>query len=90
MSGALVISWSLAGVFTAIFRCNPTRAAFLLDTVYRKQHCVNICALLISVSVSNVLLEVLILILPLFFIWTLQLSSRRKAGLSGIFMLGAW
>ena len=44
---------------------------------------------LISMTSFNILLDVFILVLPLFVIWTLQLSPKRKAGLVGIFMLGA-
>lgn len=88
-TGALVVSWCIGLTFPAIFRCNPISAAFILDTLYQEQHCIGANAYLISTSVFNVLLNLWILGLPLFIIWTLQLSQRRKYGLSGIFLLGA-
>ena len=62
--------------------------AFLPDAAYRKEHCMNTNVWLVSMTGINILLDVCILVLPLSFIWTLQLSSKRKAGLGGIFMLG--
>ena len=88
-TGALVISWFIGSTFAAIFRCTPISAAFILDGVLQEQHCIDTNAWFISTSVFNVLLDIWILALPLFVIWTLQLSFRRKVGVSGIFLLGA-
>lgn len=89
-TGALVVSWFIGVTFPAIFMCNPISVAFVLDTVDQEQHCIGANAYLISTSVFNVLLNLWILGLPLSIIWTLQLSRRRKYGLSGIFLLGAF
>lgn len=88
-TGALTISCCIGLTFPAIFRCTPVSAAFSLDALYQDHHCINANAYLISTSVVNVLLDVWILVLPLFIIWTLQLSPRQKYELSGVFLLGA-
>lgn len=90
VTGALVISWFIGKSFTAIFRCTPISAAFVFDTFYQEQHCIDTNAYLIPTSVFNVTLDVWILVLPLYIVWTLKLSPRRKCGLSGIFLLGAF
>lgn len=88
-TGTLVVSWFFAETFKAVFRCSPIGVAFVPDAVYQNHHCISTKAWFIPMSVFDVLLDAWILVLPLFFVWTLQLSARRKAGLSGIFMLGA-
>ena len=88
-TAALAISWFVSETLKTVFRCSPISVAFLPDATYQKEHCMNSNVWLISMTSINILLDVCILVLPLFFIWTLQLSSSRKAGLGGIFMLGA-
>ena len=88
-TGALTISCCIGLIFPAIFRWTPICAAFSLDALYQDHHCINTDAYLVSTSVINVLLDVWILVLPLFIIWTLQLSPRQNYELSGVFLLGA-
>lgn len=85
----LAITWFVAETMKTAFRCSPISVAFLPDAAYQKEHCMSSNVWLISLTSTNILLDVCILVLPLSFIWTLQLSPRRKAGLGGIFMLGA-
>ena len=88
-TATLAISWFVTETLKTVFRCSPISVAFLPDAAYQKEHCIKTDIWLIPMTSTNILLDVCILVIPLFFIWTLQLSSRRKAGLGGIFMLGA-
>lgn len=85
---ALVTAWCTITVFLAIFHCVPIYYNWNLDLDQMESHCDNINAYLIGTSVVNVFFDFWILILPLFVVWALQLSKRRKMGLSVIFMLG--
>ena len=87
-TGTLVISWFVTETFRAIFRCSPISVAFLPDPIYQNHHCIK-KVWLIPMSFIDILLDVCILVLPLFFVWTLQLAAKRKVALSAIFMLGA-
>lgn len=84
----LVAAWCIITIFLAIFHCMPIYYAWTPNLGEIKSHCSDINAYLVSTSVVNVLFDFWILALPLSVVWRLQLSRRRKMGLSGIFMLG--
>ena len=42
----------------------------------------------IGFVISDVLTDVMILIIPLPIVWKLQMSTKNKVGLSGVFLLG--
>ena len=69
-------------MFVAIFICSP-RAKFwdpLLPGT-----CVNINAVNIITSVINAISDILLLVLPISCVWKLQMSSRKKLGVSAVF-----
>lgn len=86
---AVVISWCTATVFAAVFHCKPIHVSWSIDPIEFMEHCNDTNAYLIATSVINVILDFWILALPLSIVWTLQMSSKSKVSLSGIFLLGA-
>ncbi|KAL9134550.1 MAG: hypothetical protein Q9175_004263 [Cornicularia normoerica] len=90
LTEAIVLSWCMATVFPAVFHCKPIHIAWSIDPSEMMEHCNNINAYLIATSVINVILDFWILALPLSIVWTLQMSRKSKASLSGIFLLGAF
>ena len=88
---ALVVSWFVASVIPGTFRChriddmwNPV----IVSSPDERHYCINNGAYYILTSAFNVALDIWILMLPVSIVWTLQLSGRRKVGLSAIFLLG--
>ena len=51
-------------------------------------HCVDMMAFFYANSVSDVLLDVAILALPVPLVWGLRLGWRRKCAVGGMFALG--
>jgi hypothetical protein len=51
--------------------------------------CGNIVAEFISVGTINLLIDVCIIVLPMPVLWSLQLPTRKKIGLTAIFGIGA-
>ena len=84
---ALVICWSIAIVFSNLFQCIPVKAAWIRP--YPHSKCINNNASLLGTAVTNVLLDVVILILPMAPVWSLSLTIRQKVTLTAIFLLGA-
>ena len=87
----LVVLWFLGSILPGIFRCHPIHDSWnlkLLGDPDVRHDCINDNTYYISTSVFNVALDLWILLLPISIIWTLQLSARRKVGLSAIFLLG--
>lgn len=50
--------------------------------------CVDSFALFIASSVTNVITDVIMLIIPLFAIWNLHMATKRKVGIAAIFAVG--
>lgn len=52
-------------------------------------HCRDFEAFILGITVSNLLLDVIILCMPLPMVWNLNLSTRKKLEVTGVFMLGS-
>lgn len=88
---ALVVVWLVASLIPGTFRCHPIRAMWsplVVDAPNVRVYCINDTDYYIASSAFNVALDLWILVLPLPIVWKLQLSARRKVGLTGIFLLG--
>lgn len=88
---ALVIVWLIASVIPGILRCHPINDMWnplVISASDVRHYCIDANAYYVSTSTFNVVLDVWILMLPISIVWTLQLSRRRKAGLSAIFLFG--
>ena len=55
---------------------------------YYMVRCVNINAAFIATAAVNVVSDLLILALPVCNVWHLQMSVKRKIGISGVFLFG--
>ena len=87
----LVLIWFFASVVSGIFRCHPIHDSWNPDVVGGpevRHYCTSNNTYYVSSSAFNVALDFWILMLPVSIVWTLQLSARRKVGLSAIFLLG--
>ena len=77
-------------VFINIFQCNPINAywdTYLLSDP--SSHCLDFNKLFVGYAVTDVLLDVIILCLPIYMIRKLHLPKRQKLTLSAIFLLGS-
>lgn len=86
-SMGLAISWGIAALFPVMFQCIPLYQIWNLLTPNR--HCLLIKPYFLATNISGVFIDVLILILPMPQVWGLKMSSQRKAGITGVFILGA-
>ena len=84
---ALVTCWCIAIVFTIIFQCIPIEAAWIRP--YPHSKCINNNASLLGTAITNVFLDIVILVLPMVPIWSLGLTVRQRITLTAIFLLGA-
>ena len=66
--------------------CRPL--AYFWNPLIRGGSCIDIMKSWFAVGLTNVLIDVLILALPLPVLWSLKMSTRRKFELSAIFSLG--
>lgn len=84
---AVTIVWTVAFLFANMFQCWP----FWINwTAFgaTKENCININTMFRAQAYSDVFTDVLILSLPLPCIWAMQLQTKQKIAISGIFLLG--
>lgn len=86
-----VVLWADLAFYTAdtlfeIFSCNPRELNW--NKLIDHGSCFNIEALIISAGAINVVSDCVILFLPVFSIWRLQLSTKKKVQISAVFAFG--
>lgn len=81
----LCAAYYFSAVFTFTFQCLPREKTWnpLLEG-----HCINVSAAIVSQGAANLLLDLGILITPIWAVWNLQLSLKHKIGVSAVFGVG--
>lgn len=76
-----------AAFFINIFACRPRRKIWNPEIPGK---CFDITSLYISSAVFNTFSDVAMLVVPIFMVWKLQMTTKRKIGISAIFGTGAF
>lgn len=84
--GAFVTTFSIAGVLTNVLACLPMKALWEPDI---EAKCINEHACLTAMSTIDILTDVVILCLPLSMVWRLQMSTKNKWQVTGMFLVGS-
>lgn len=80
---ALSVGWTLH-FFANVFPCiNPVSL-----NSYPTQKCINEIALFYAVSATDIAIDVLILAIPIPFIWKLHMRTGQKVALTSVFFIG--
>lgn len=77
------VMFYIAALFTTIFACTPRNKAWVPVI---PGHCINVISMYIVTASINLFTDLVILIVPLVCVWRLQMSKRRKRGVT--FVLG--
>ena len=85
--GAIVLGHGIGVLLAAIFQCSPI--AYTWDRTIVGGSCFNQEAFYRYVSPPNILTDVLILVMPLPYVWKLHTRVGQKVALTGIFLLGS-
>ena len=83
---AFVIAWGIATSLVAVFSCNPIHNFW---DYYWPVNCVDSMQFFIWTTLLNVLGDLLILGLPVYPVWRLQMSMRQRIAVLGMFLLGS-
>lgn len=84
-TGTFVLSYSIGQAVLTVFQCNPIDA--LWEPAVQGK-CINLHDVIIVFASLNIGTDILVLCLPLPQLWKLNMPSRRKYELMGIFFLG--
>lgn len=83
------VAWGLAFTLAFAFQCIP------VSTIWEKPEpeygnlCLELRPFYLSLAISDLILDVLVLMLPLPQIWHLKVSLRQRLAIGGTFLLGS-
>lgn len=83
--GAMIIGWCIAINFLALLACIPIRKAW---TPTVPGHCLRTHSTFLGATISNIVIDVIVLILPMPMIYRLHIGTIRKIGLVAVFAAG--
>ncbi|KAL4878520.1 ribosomal protein L36e-domain-containing protein [Aspergillus karnatakaensis] len=79
------LAFYLANFFLKIFQCTPRSKIWDPAT---PGHCININIVILITAAINVASDLMMLCVPIVCVWRLQMSKRKKLGISTIFAAG--
>jgi hypothetical protein len=86
---AFVTAYATSGVLVIIFSCTPVAASWDLDiAALPGTHCVNRPKNYIAQASLNIVSDIVIVFLPTYHLWKLQVSFRQRVALIAIFCSG--
>ena len=83
----LVTAWLLFALFSTVFQCIPVRKGWLPLT---PGHCLNTDHWFLGSTISSVVIDVYIMLLPIPVLWNLHTGRARKMVLTGFFFCAYW
>lgn len=84
---SLCLTWLLSAILTDLFQCSSVNAAFnpkLLET----ENCLSLQSWYWGITITNLVLDVVILVLPMWMIIDLRLPPAKKCLLCSVFGFG--
>ena len=85
--GILIVGWCVSINLLALLTCIPVQKAWLPTT---PGSCLVTYRAFLGTSISNVVIDVIILIAPVPMLWRLHIETPRKFALIGVFAAGYW
>ena len=79
------VAWAVALLLATLFQCQPISKAWIPDL---GGTCIDLQKLYYGTSISNLILDVVINLMPVREIWKLQINRRQKIVLMVIMTLG--
>lgn len=85
ITGCIMIGWWISFIFAIIFSCYPVASYWDKAIV---GHCLNEHTLSWGITGTELATNIIMLVLPIPWLWDLSLAWTKKLALIGIFMLG--
>lgn len=81
-----VVCWCIGHSFAMVFICHPT--AFWWDMTIPGGYCLNQLPIYVSLIITNIFTDIVIMLLPMVTIWELRMKTTEKLALTAAFALG--
>lgn len=82
-----MIAWCIALILTTTFGCTPP--SFFWDKTIKGGKCIDLNTFAYGISGTNVATDLVVLFLPIPWLWGLQMKTARKIAIGGIFGVGS-
>ena len=79
------MSYFLILAFLSIFQCKPIAKYWDPEL---PGHCINLSTYFVATGIFNLVSDIVMLLFPIYRTWKLQMSTKRKFGVSAIFFIG--
>ena len=76
-----------AQIISTILQCNFIKARWNIK-LQSTSKCIKLVPFLIGTTIPNIVIDILLLTMPMLYVWRLQLTTDRKLLACGIFLLG--
>ncbi|KAF2644976.1 hypothetical protein P280DRAFT_466225 [Massarina eburnea CBS 473.64] len=87
--GGFIIVWALAMAFVGMFGCSPIRGAWRLGSIGTAK-CLDTKKVYIGYAVPNVVTGVMLIAMPMPYVWRLHAPLAQRLFLAGMFALGTF
>ena len=84
---AVCVMWMLATCWVVVFQCRPIRAVYN-PSLAATADCVSFAWFVFTSELTNALIDVSILALPIYMVRKLQMKTRRKIQVISVFAMG--
>ncbi|KAH9883681.1 hypothetical protein F4778DRAFT_788338 [Xylariomycetidae sp. FL2044] len=81
--------WTVGFFFAYLFRCGSNFWALWAPLMYLLEYCYDSKPLFYTLAISDVITDFIILSLPIFWVWRLNMTTAKRFAVSGVFLLGA-
>jgi len=90
VDGGLVIIaiWTIAFSFSLLFQCHPVSYAWRVPEFLLGPYCFQFLKFYVALPVTDIITDILIVMMPIPMVWRLHLSFKQKLGVGGMFLLG--
>ena len=82
-----MIAWWFSLTLSIVLSCAPIQ--YFWDKTIRNGHCINENSLSYGISAANIITDILVLVMPIPWLWKLQMPMTRKLAVIGMFLLGS-
>ncbi|QKX53488.1 uncharacterized protein TRUGW13939_00567 [Talaromyces rugulosus] len=86
---AAVSAWTICFFFLLLFLCNTDFAAYWTSGTTEAERCLPTGMVHMGYAISDVVTDIIIILMPVGEIWKLHLPVRRKFAVMGVFGMGA-
>ena len=84
----VVLAWGISFFFTLLFLCTPTNLYVTQGAGSSGVTCTNEAQVYYSLSISDFLIDFIILAIPIPFVWRLHMMIKHKVAVTAVFLLG--